>query len=105
MVCGSPSLGADAPRVLRSAEDRGNVTANHRVLLDELRQSAPAASWAQQALFGCLDHLRTSTLTAASEVRVEAAWVDGDDAFCVVYLPPWSPDIRAGIRRRHSDAH
>lgn len=45
-----------------------------------------------------------STLTEARQVRVVQAWVDGDDAFCVVYRPPFDPDGVVGLRRHRSDA-
>lgn len=58
---------------------------------------------AQHALFACLEHLRTSSVTQAGQVAVLDAWVDGPDAFCVVYQPPYQ-DGEVGIRRSADDA-
>lgn len=86
----------------RNAEERGNVTSRHRELLDEL--AAAHDTWAARALRACLDALRTSTITEASEVRVDDAWPDGEHAFCVLYRPPYAPEQRVGLRREASDA-
>jgi hypothetical protein len=91
---------ADADFDDRNAEERGNVTARHRGLLDEL---ATDETWSAQALQACLDLLRTSTVTAASEVRVEDAWTDGPEAFCVLYRPPYAPQQRVALRREARD--
>lgn len=61
-------------------------------------------SWAGVALQACLDRLAVSTLTEARLVRVIRSWVDGDDAFCLVYRPPFDADRVVGIRRHRSDA-
>jgi hypothetical protein len=63
-----------------------------------------ASSWAEIALRSCLDRLAMSTLTEARRVVVSEAWVDGDDAFCVVYRPPFGAERVVGLRRRRSDA-
>jgi hypothetical protein len=84
-----------------SAEQRGNVTPAHRKQLAELSLSPDPAG--RPALRACLEQLRTSTITAAPEVRVEQAWTDGPEAFCVIYSPPYGPDMRVGIRRHIND--
>jgi len=63
-----------------------------------------AASWAETALRACLDRLTVSTLTEARRVVVIEAWVDGEDAFCVVYRPPFAAERVVGVRRHRSDA-
>ncbi len=37
-------------------------------------------------------------------VAVEDAWVDGEDAFCVVYRPPRDAGRVVGVRRERNDA-
>lgn len=86
---------------LLSAEQRGNVTSAHRKLLEQLVPQ-PGATWAAQALWSCLDCLRLGT-AAGAEVRVEQAWTDGPDAFCIVYTPPYQPAERVGLRRQIHD--
>ncbi len=85
-----------------SAQQRGNVTAIHRQLLASLAPRV-GTRWSVRALWACLEELRHSTVTAAPEVRVLNAWVDGSDAFCVVYVPPFGPDRRVGLRRQQDD--
>ena len=63
-----------------------------------------SGSWADNALRACLDRLRVSTLTEAREVTVARAWTDGEEAFCVVYTPPYDRTRTVGIRRHRSDA-
>lgn len=86
---------------LLTAEQRGNVTAVHRMLLEQL-VPGPEATWSAKALWSCLDYLRLGTC-AGAEVRVEHAWTDGTDAFCVVYNPPYQPAERVGLRRQIHD--
>jgi hypothetical protein len=90
------------PRRNLSAEQRGNVTAAHRQVLAELA-AGPRSTWSQQALWACLDRLRTGTWTMTPEVRVERAWTDGPEAFCVVYTLH-GPDLWIGIRLRRGDS-
>ena len=77
-------------------------TEQHARLLSQL-QSEARADWSRTALFACLEHLRTSSVTQAGQVAVLDAWVDGPDAFCVVYQPPYQ-DGEVGIRRSADDA-
>ena len=95
---------SDQQRQGLSTEQLGNVTDAHRSLIKRVPHGVDAA-WSQRALWACVERLAVSTLTAANEVRVEQAWTDGPDAFCVVYAPPWSPNWRVGIRRHRDDAH
>ena len=60
--------------------------------------------WSDRALEACLEHLRTSTVTAARSVTVVQAWTDGPDAICVLYRPPGDEQGVAGLRRRWHDA-
>lgn len=60
--------------------------------------------WSDRALQACLDHLATSTVTAARSVRVLHSWTDGPDAICLVYRPPGDHDAPVGLRRRWHDA-
>jgi hypothetical protein len=86
-------LPADGPR--RFCEQ-------HARLLSQL-QSEAKADWSKTALIACLEQLRTSDVTEASQVAVLNAWVDGPDAFCVVYHPPYDPR-EIGIRRSVDNA-
>ena len=61
--------------------------------MDRTRRPGPLA------LRSCLEHLQVSTVTEAQHVIVEVSWVDGSDAFCVVYRPPYDPTRRVGLRR------
>jgi hypothetical protein len=81
------------------------------------RQAAPAPAartWSEQALSACLNWLTRPEFAA---VEVHDAWVDGPDAFCVVYRPveqeaPWDPSAPTrpkppglvGLRRTSDDA-
>jgi hypothetical protein len=77
-------------------------TEQHACLLSEL-QSEARADWSRTALIACLEHLRTSRFAEAGQVAVLDAWVDGPDAFCVVYQSPYQAgDV--GIRRTADDA-
>jgi hypothetical protein len=51
-----------------------------------------------------MEQLRTSDLTGAGQVIVLDAWVDGQDAFCVVYHRPYDDPREIGIRRTVDDA-
>jgi hypothetical protein len=63
-----------------------------------------SAAWSDIALRACLDRLAVSTVTEARHITVERAWVDGKDAFCVVYRPPFDSNRTVGLRRQRSDA-
>jgi hypothetical protein len=65
--------------------------------------TAPS-SWSDRALRAFLDRLAVSTVTEARHVIVERAWAEGDDAFCVVYRPPFDPTRTVGLRRHRCDA-
>lgn len=93
--------GADACRLLTSV-DRGNVTPVQRELVTRLG-AVPDPTWSTLALWACLNELQDSVITAASEVRVEQGWVDGPDAFCISYTPPYQPGHRVGLRHHASD--
>jgi hypothetical protein len=75
----------------------------HRRLLVQMR-AVPQEVWADRALLACLEHLAVSTTTEAREVVVERAWVDGPDAFVVIYQPPYDRGRLVGLRRNRSDA-
>jgi len=60
----------------------------HARLLTQL-QSEASADWSRTALIACLEQLRTSNVTEAGQIVVLDAWVDGSDAFCVVYQSPY----------------
>jgi hypothetical protein len=66
-------------------------------------QSEASGNWSKTALIACLEQLRTSNVTEAGQVSVLDAWVDGPDAFCVVYQSPYA-DEEVGIRRTADDA-
>ncbi len=87
---------------LLSAQERGNVTATHRRLVESLAPEV-GSPWSVWALWACLEELRHSTITAAAEIRVHDAWTDGSDGFCVVYTPPFDPDRLVGLRRWQGD--
>jgi hypothetical protein len=55
------------------------------------------------ALIACLERLRTSNVTEAGQIAILDAWVDGSDAFCVVYQSPYEAG-EVGIRRTVDDA-
>jgi hypothetical protein len=74
----------------------------HARLLSQL-QSEASADWSRTALVACLEQLRTSNVTEAGQVAVLDAWVDGSDAFCVVYQSPYEAG-EVGIRRTIDDA-
>ena len=77
-------------------------TPSHQRLLSELT-TPPDPPWSVRALYGCLEHLRTSTLTEAWTVAVEDAWPDSNDAFCVVYSSPYAGPSSVGLRRARQD--
>jgi hypothetical protein len=77
-------------------------TEQHARLLSQM-QSEARADWSRTALIACLEQLRTSNVTDAGQVAVLDAWVDGPDAFCVVYQSPYK-DGEVGIRRTVDDA-
>jgi hypothetical protein len=70
---------------------------------DDLLAGFPAAStsWSAAALRACLEAVRDGV--GAERVAVTDAWVDGDEAFCVIYAPPWLIGTLAGLRRARSD--
>jgi hypothetical protein len=74
----------------------------HARLLTQL-QSEASADWSGTALIACLEQLRTSSLTEAGQIAILDAWVDGSDAFCVVYQSPYEAG-EVGIRRTVDDA-
>lgn len=86
-------VAADGPR---------RFSEQHARLLS-LLQSQASADWSKTALTACLEQLRTSNVTEADRVAVLDAWVDGSDAFCVVYQSPHE-DGEVGIRRTVNDA-
>ena len=65
-------------------------------------RSEASADWSRTALIACLEQLRTSNVTEAGQVAVLDAWVDGSDAFCVVYQSPYQAG-EVGIRRTVDD--
>jgi hypothetical protein len=69
---------------------------------DRLRKGEDA-EWSEAALRSCLEQLRTSTVTEAHDVVVHDAWIDGPDAFCLVYRNPYFDGL-IGIRRHADDA-
>ena len=77
-------------------------TEHHARLLSQLKSEADAG-WSRTALLACLEQLRTSNITEAGQMAVLDAWVDGADAFCVVYQSPYL-DGEVGIRRTVDDA-
>ena len=79
-------------------EERGNVTPAHREVLKRLAL-ASEKPWSGEALWACLEELRHSTITEAAEVRIEQAWIDGSEAFCIIYTPPYQPEELVGLRR------
>lgn len=97
LVAGPPATAGD----LLTAEQRGNVTAAHRMLLEQLAPGTHG-SWSERALWSCLNRLRSGT-GAGAEIRVENAWTDGPDAFCIVCNPPYQPTERVGLRRHVHD--
>jgi hypothetical protein len=74
----------------------------HARLLTQL-QSEASADWSSTALTACLEQLRTSNVTEAGQMAILDAWVDGPDAFCVVYQSPYEAG-EVGIRRTVDDA-
>jgi hypothetical protein len=62
-----------------------------------------ASDWSERALHACLQRVMTGTVGRVSEVVVEDAWLDGPDAFCVIYRPP-DGDRSVGLRRHRDDA-
>lgn len=93
-VLGPPGepLPLDGPR---------RFTEQHARLLSQL-QSEARADWSRTALIACLEQLRISTFAEAGQVAVMDAWVDGPDAFCVVYQSPYEVG-EVGIRRNAGD--
>ncbi|MBE7196083.1 MAG: hypothetical protein INR66_26850 [Gordonia polyisoprenivorans] len=91
------------PALLRdsTAESPRIRTARHLHLIDAF-DGAP--SWSARALHACLAHLLTSSVTEAARVVVVDAWLDGDDAFCVLYRPPHDEGRVVGLRRCRDDA-
>jgi hypothetical protein len=83
-------------------DGRHRFTEQHAQLLSQLESEADAG-WSRTALIACLEQLRTSNITEAGQVAVLDAWVDGADAFCVVYQAPYE-HREVGIRRSLDDA-
>jgi hypothetical protein len=77
------------------------LTERHAQLLTELRAEV-SEEWSASALVACLEHLRTSSITEGGHVAVLDAWVDGPDAFCIVYQPPYETRS-VGLRRTAAD--
>lgn len=76
---------SDAAADHPATQGSGTVTAAHDGLLKTLAPLSDAA-WSSRALWSCLDQLRLA-IAAGSDVRVEQAWTDGPEAFCIVYNP------------------
>lgn len=94
-----------APLVLlgTSEPQRRQFTARHAELLDDPRLSE-SREWSAIALWSCLEHLRVSSVTEAGRVAVVDAWLDGPDAFCVLYRPPFAEAAVVGLRRCREQA-
>jgi hypothetical protein len=56
-----------------------------------------SVEWAQAALFACVTHL-PATCTEGRSIEVLAAWVEGGDAFSVVYQCRYHDGV-LGLRR------
>ena len=56
-----------------------------------------SAEWAEAALAACLEHLSVSCVTEGRTVRVLDSWLEGAEAFCVVYRYPYFDGL-LGIR-------
>jgi hypothetical protein len=98
--------GPPAPLILVGGSPqpgRRRFTDRHAALLHglELRERA---EWSATALWACLEHLRVSTVTQAARVAVVDAWLDGPDAFCVLYHPPFDDGRVVGLRRCRQEA-
>jgi hypothetical protein len=89
-----------APVVLLASAtpQRRQFTGRHAELLDDPRLRE-GRDWAAIALWSCLEHLRVSGVTEAGRVAVVDAWLDGPDAFCVLYRPPFAEAWVVGLRR------
>jgi hypothetical protein len=90
------------PGELLPPDEPRRFTQQHARLLSQLPSEA-GADWSRTALIACLEQLRTSNITEAGQVAVLDAWVDGPDAFCVVYQTPYA-NGEVGIRRSVDDA-
>jgi hypothetical protein len=103
---GTAPVAPRTPPVLIGVPDHAGArrfTARHEELLRELA-GARGRGWSALALLACLEHLQVSTVTEAARVSVVDAWVDGPDAFCVVYHPPFDEGRVVGLRRIRSEA-
>jgi hypothetical protein len=78
-------------------------TDRHAALLRDPRLYE-CPDWSATALWACLEHLRVSTVTEAARVAVVDAWLDGPDAFCVLYRPPFDGGRVVGLRRCRQEA-
>jgi hypothetical protein len=78
-------------------------TERHAALLGD-PQLRERPEWSATALWACLEHLRVSAVTQAARVAVVDAWLDGPDAFCVLYHPPFDDARVVGLRRCRQEA-
>jgi hypothetical protein len=63
-----------------------------------------ALSWSERALAACLEYVLRSPVIDGQPASVDEYWVDGPDAFCVVYRPAFDPTRRIGLRRARLDS-
>lgn len=77
-----------------------SIESDHRRLLEEL--PTEPSTWAVEALRSCLHAVENGL--EIEQVAVVDAWPDGEDAFCVVYLPPFSDGELVGLRRERQDS-
>ncbi|MEU7140893.1 hypothetical protein ABZ942_15685 [Nocardia sp. NPDC046473] len=77
------------------------ITDAHRRLRDQFA-AVESPRWADQALSACLRQLMISTVTEASRIAVEDAWVEDVWTFVVVYRSPYFDGL-LGLRRSTYD--
>jgi hypothetical protein len=82
---------------------RRRFTDRHAALLRD-PELLERAEWSATALWACLEHLRFSTVTQAARAAVVDAWLDGPDAFCVLYRPPFDEARVVGLCRCRQEA-
>ena len=82
---------------------RRRFTVRHAQLLDDPHLRG-GRRWSAIALWACLEHLRVSRVTEAARIPVLDAWLDGPDAFCVLYRPPFDEARVVGLRRCRQEA-
>jgi hypothetical protein len=61
---------------------------------------AVAQTWSARALRAILQGVQDHAVI--ENIAITDAWTEDENTFCVIYTPPWGPDL-AGMRRQRGD--